>query len=211
MYLYMENIKPGKLFFEYLYRKLTHAFVSKKKIQNYYESGKYELEVKKIIESAINKISQSSLPENAAVVFDVDETALCNYEYIKLQNFGYNRKKWHNYVKDAKGKVNSQVKVLYDWLVEKEVKIVFLTGRKADEYAATQHNLFEAGYEKYSVLICRSKEEEYIPATVFKIEKRKELEKNGLKIIATVGDQHNDVIGAATGLRIKIPNLLYFN
>lgn len=207
----MENSEPVKLFFDCLFKKLTHAFISKKKIQNYYESGQYELEVKTVIDSAIKNISRTDLPENAAVVFDVDETALCNYEYIKQQNFGYNRKKWHDYVKDAKGNVNSQVKVLYDWLIEKEVKIVFLTGRKADEYAATQHNLFEAGYEKYSVLICRSKEEEYIPATIFKIEKRKELEKNGLKIIATVGDQHNDVIGAATGLRIKIPNLLYFN
>lgn len=200
-----------KILSRHLLNKIFYSFVSKTKIENYYESGQYEAEVKAIIYSAIQKLSTFTWPDNAAVVFDVDETALSNYDFIKSQKLSYRKKVWRTYVKRAEATVNQPVKLFYDWLIERGVKIVFLTGRRSDEFDATSKNLNQAGYKKFSKIICRSEKEEQLAAVFFKIEKRKELENNGFKIIATIGDQPNDIIGPATGLKIKIPNLLYFN
>ena len=55
----------------------------------YHDSGQYERELAEVAAQAINWIgTQAPAAPRAAVVFDIDETALSNWEVIKANDFG---------------------------------------------------------------------------------------------------------------------------
>ncbi|MBZ0198471.1 MAG: HAD family acid phosphatase, partial [Ignavibacteriaceae bacterium] len=155
------------------------------------------------------KFNSPNITANPAVVFDVDETALTNYEIIHASDFGYVREIWNSWVAQSTGPANKPVKRLYDYFVKKEIKIIFLTGRTEEKYEATFKNLINAGYTKFDTLVVLSKEYSKLGSAEFKSDIRKKFTEKGYNIIATVGDQYPDINGANTGLKIKIPNYLY--
>jgi len=182
---------------------------SKKIVQNYYESGLFDKECKAIIDDAIEKISDLKIDDKSAVVFDIDETALSNYKHTKEIGFGYVTDLWHQWLIKADASAIPQTKRFYDWLISKNIKVIFITGRYQEVKEATRNNLFEQGYTKYDTLIVRQPEEQGIPAAEFKALKRDELVKKGYKIIASIGDQWSDLVGGNAGIKIKLPNYLY--
>jgi predicted secreted acid phosphatase len=143
------------------------------------------------------------------VIIDVDETALSNYGLAELMGFGYvyeMNKKWNA---EMKSPAILQVKGLYDFLIEKGAKIIFLTGRNIPEYEATYKNLKQEGYTVFDTLITQREHEYELSAQEFKSSKRKELIEEGYEIIGTVGDQWSDLNGEYHGIQVKIPNYLY--
>lgn len=56
----------------------------------YYEDGRYEAEIERIVASAENWIrSRAAGPdERLAIVLDIDETAVSNWTRIRLNDFG---------------------------------------------------------------------------------------------------------------------------
>jgi len=111
---------------------LTNA---RQEVKDYYESGKYDEELNKVINNAKEQFQQVEFKENFVVIFDVDETVLSNYELAEQMGFGYvyeMNKKWNA---EMKAPAFPQVKELYDFLIEKGTRIVFLTGRNIPEYA----------------------------------------------------------------------------
>lgn len=189
--------------------QLQNLDTAKKLVQNYYESGQFDNECKNIFEDAVVQIEKLSLPNNAAVIFDVDETALSNYNSTKSTGFGYVREIWHNGVLRAEEPAVPQTKIFYDWLVFKNIKIIFLTGRYQEVYEATKKNLITKGFSQFDTLIVRDMNEMKIPAAEYKTQKREELVKKGYNIIACAGDQWSDLEGGNTGIKIKLPNYLY--
>ena len=98
---------------------------------------KYSFEWEAIIEDAKEKFSKVDFRKNSVVIFDVDETALDNYGLAKEMGFGYLyelNKKWNA---EMKAPAIKQVKDLYDFLLSKGSKIIFLTGRNFPEYKVT--------------------------------------------------------------------------
>jgi len=182
---------------------------AKNEVREYYESGKFDAEVNSIINSAIKKFNETDLPENAAVVFDVDETALSNYDYTKKLGFGYTWQSWDDWVKSAKSKAIPGVKKLYDFLISKNVKIIFLTGRTADQCRATGINLRIEGFVKYDTLICRTEKEAHMKTKIYKNNALKMLAKKNYRIIGCIGDQPADVNPDICRLNILVPNYLY--
>jgi len=185
---------------------LTHA---KKQVKDYYELGQYDREMDEIIAGAIKQLEGEKFSSNSAAVFDIDETALNNYPQVKSLDFGDDAKMWDQWVYSAKAKAIPQVKKLYDFLVAKGVKIIFITGRYQRYYDASRKNLLDAGYSKIDTIICRQQEEAGIPAVQYKSKHRAALVKGGLNIILNIGDQYSDLDGGNSGLRVKIPNYLY--
>ena len=116
---------------------------------------------------------------------------------------------WHQWLIKADAPAIPQTKRLYDWLVSKNIKVIFVTGRYQEVKEATRKNLLEQGYIKYDTLIVRQPVEHNIPAAEFKALKRDELVKKGYKIIASIGDQWSDLVGGNAGIKIKLPNYLY--
>jgi acid phosphatase len=188
---------------------LTNLGEAKKAVQRYYESGTYESECSKIIDDAISYLDKMKITENAVVVFDIDETALSNYQYTKEIGFGYVYKTWNDWQLKGIAPAIKNTKRFYDYLISKNIRIVFLTGREAEMREATRRNLIERGYTKFDTLIVRSEAERNLPTSSFKLQKRNELVKKGYDIIVSIGDQPNDFAGGNTGYEIKLPSYLY--
>ena len=75
-------------------------------VKDYYESGKYDEELSKVIKDAKEKFSSIDFRDSGkgrkVVIFDVDETALNNYGLAKQMDFGYVydlNKKWNQELK----------------------------------------------------------------------------------------------------------------
>ena len=182
---------------------------AKKIVQEYYESGNFDLECSKIIDRAISHLNEIKISGKSVVVFDIDETALSNYQYTKEIGFGYIYKSWNDWQLKGTAPAIKNSKRFYDYLISKNIHVVFLTGREAEMREATRRNLIEQGYTKFDTLIVRSEAERNLSAASFKLQKRNELVKNGYDIIASVGDQQSDFEGGNTGYEIKLPNYLY--
>lgn len=189
--------------------KPVNLSVAREEVQQYYESGKFDEELNKVIEEAKEKFDKVEFKENSVVIFDVDETALDNYGLAKEMGFGYVyelNKKWNA---ELKAPAMKQVKKLYEYLVSKGSKIIFLTGRNFPEYEATYNNLKQAGYSVFDTLITQMDNEKKLKAKDFKSSKRIWLTEQGYEITGTVGDQWSDLEGEYHGIQIKIPNYLY--
>jgi predicted secreted acid phosphatase len=190
-------------------QKPVNLSTAREELKQYYESGKYDEELSAIIEEAKKSFSELEFKENSVVIFDVDETVLDNYGLAELMGFGYvyeMNKKWNA---ELKAPAISQVKELYDYLLSKDAKIIFLTGRNIPEYEVTYKNLKQAGYITFDTLITQREHEYELSALEFKSSKRKELVDRGYEIIGTVGDQWSDLKGPHHGIQVKIPNYLY--
>ncbi len=189
--------------------KLTNLDFVKEDIIKYYESGEYDKEVGEATTDAIKKFEAIKVEDSSAVVFDVDETALSNYEIIKEMDFGYIKEPWDKWIEEAKAPAISEVKDLYNSLIARGIKIIFITGRKDYQYFSTYNNLHSSGYSLFDTLIVREKDEYKLGASDYKTKKRKQLSAKGYKIVGTVGDQWSDLIGENLGIPVKIPNYLY--
>ncbi|MEW6703066.1 MAG: HAD family acid phosphatase [Bacteroidota bacterium] len=189
--------------------QITNLGAAKNIVQSYYESGEYNRECAKVIDDAIRHIDEIKLNNKSAVVFDIDETALSNYEHTKKIGFGYDQKLWNEWTKEGRAPAIKETKRFYDYLVSKNIRVIFVSGRYEEVRDATKRNLIEQGYTKFDTLILRTDNEQKIPAAEFKAAKRKELVKQGYIIIASIGDQWSDLVGGNAGYKIKLPNYLY--
>lgn len=189
--------------------QLTNLDTAKKLVRDYYDSGSFDKECEIAVTEGIKEIEENPLPQNGVAVFDVDDTALSNYKSSKLIGFGYVPSHWKASIENGDAEAIPHTKRLYEWLISKGIKIIFLTGRNNDDYTATKNNLINRGYTVFDTLIVRDKESEKLPAAVWKELKRKELTQKGYNIVACIGDQWSDLSGEYTGVRIKLPNYIY--
>ncbi len=189
--------------------KPVNLSVSREEIKEYYESGKFDKELDEVIDEAKSEFDKVDIKSNSVVIFDIDETALNNYGLAEQMGFGYvyeMNKKWNA---EMKAPAIPQVKELYDFLLSKGVKIIFLTGRNFPEYEVTYQNLKSTGYSVFDTLITQIGDEKKMKAKDFKSSKRIWLTEQGYEIIGTVGDQWSDLEGYYHGIQVKIPNYLY--
>jgi predicted secreted acid phosphatase len=189
--------------------KPVNLTVARNEVKLYYESGKFDEELKEVIEDAKKKFDEVKFKDNSVVIFDIDETALNNYGLAEQMGFGYvyeMNKQWNA---ELKAPAISQVKELYEFLLSKGAKIIFLTGRNFYEYEVTYQNLVKEGYTVFDTLITQIGDETKMKAKDFKSGKRIWLTKQGYDIAGTVGDQWSDLEGFYHGIQVKIPNYLY--
>jgi acid phosphatase len=188
---------------------LVNLDTAKDQVAYYYESGQYENELTEIINDAKEKFSKVELVPKSAVVFDIDETTLDNYAAIKKIGYGYEKKYWDEWLEKAEAPAIPKVKELYDFLMQKGFKIIFITGKKDYQYNATNKNMKSVGYTEFDTLITRNKDEYKIKSAQYKSQKRKELTDKGYVISGCVGDQLTDCQGENCGIVVKLPNYLY--
>jgi predicted secreted acid phosphatase len=189
--------------------KPVNLSIAREEVKKYYESGMFDKELDGVIAKAKSEFDEVGIKNNSVVIFDVDETALDNYELAEKMGFGYvyeMNKKWNA---EMKAPAIKGVKELYDFLLSKGAKIIFLTGRNFPEYEVTYQNLKNAGYSVFDTLITQIGDETKMKAREFKGKKRACLSEQGYEIIGTVGDQWSDLEGLYHGIQIKIPNYLY--
>ena len=189
--------------------QLVNLRTAKDIVKDYYESGKYNDEMNEVIKDAKEKFNKVEVKNNLVVIFDVDETALNNYGLAIQMDFGYVydlNKKWNE---ELKAPAIEQTKDLFYYLLNKGIKVIFLTGRNYTEYDVTYKNLIQAGYTEFDTLLTQREDEQSLKSLEFKSKKRTELTNQGYEIIGTVGDQWTDLNGPYSGIKIKLPNYLY--
>lgn len=187
----------------------------KYEIENYFlDTTKYLAEVKKVCEKVKQFISSNLDTNNKnAVIFDVDETALLNLEYIREHDYGYTIESWENFLDEARSVANKPVLELYQWIRKQTgVSIFFITGRypskKGIKPEPTEVNLIKEGFIGYDSLFMKPREEKSSTGE-YKLKIRKLLANAGYHIIANIGDQESDFKGGYSERNFKLPNPLY--
>ncbi len=189
--------------------ELTNLATVKEKLKEYHSGGRYDTDLNMIIKKAKFEFSKIKPKDNSLVVFDIDETALSNYQFGLDYDFGYNEEIWTEWVVKEKAIAIKQVKDLYDILLLKGFKVAFITGRNTSHYKSTKENLINEGYTNFDTLITRKMNALKTTAVNYKSKERKLLVEKGYEIAGTVGDQYSDLLGANHGIQVKLPNYQY--
>jgi HAD superfamily, subfamily IIIB (Acid phosphatase) len=170
--------------------------------------------------------------ENPAVVLDIDETSLSNWDLIYHDQFAYVPAGacdlsstipcgWRDWFLSAQA-VALQPTLEFFRLAKTlnnknggKVAIFFVTGRSDEPpmRTATEENLRKVGYDTWERLYMRPVPRSRDFVSVYKTEARKEIEKH-YTIIANLGDQFSDLIGDPDNDHaekcFKIPDPFYF-
>lgn len=161
-----------------------------------------------------------------AIVLDIDETALSNWEQIHHNDFGYIRggscdlkstsacgqRDWELSASATALKPTLELYTLAKTIKGKDgagVAVFFVTGRPEDPFqkSATEWNLRKAGYDGWTKLVMRSEGQ---PTADFKSKARQAIEAEGYTIVANIGDQFSDLVGEYAERCFKVPNPFYF-
>lgn len=180
-------------------------------ITGYRESGDWGREIDAVGAKGVAIIdAECDKKARQAIVFDIDETTIDNYEFFSEGDFASEQNKWREWVQSGKAPAIAGIKRIYDEAVAKGVRVFFITGRGERSREATERNLKAAGYAKYERLVMRKGDEGKLTALDYKSAKRARIEKEGFRIILNVGDQYSDLLGGHSKNTLKVPNPMYF-
>ncbi|WP_225919395.1 HAD family acid phosphatase [Actomonas aquatica] len=190
---------------------LTRA---KAAVRAYYDTGAYHADVQAVADAATawleERVAARTADERLAMVFDIDETVLSNYQQMVSQDFGYVPVAWEQWVEQGTAAPLEPVRAVYRRARELGVAVIFLTGRSHDaEREGTLLNLERTGMTDYEQIIFKSDEDTAPTAAERKAARRAQLEAKGWTIIASIGDQESDLAGGHAEKLFKLPNPFY--
>ena len=187
----------------------------------YHDSGQYDRDLALVAGEATAWIAlRAPAVSRPAVVFDIDETALANWEVIKRDNFGRpiagpcdlaldGPCGWAAWDQLAQDPAIAPTLDVFREARELKATVFFITGRPEDQRAATEKNLEQAGYAGYERLYMVPNGAKFGSATDFKAPVRAEIERAGYTIIANIGDQPSDLFGGHAEKMFQLPNPFY--
>ena len=185
----------------------------------YHDSGEYQKDLAEVAAQAINWIgNQAPNTPRPAVVFDIDETALSNWEVIKANDFGRfiggpcnlpDACGWRAWDLTAQSTVIPPTLDTYNAAKALGSAVFFITGRDEGQRVATEQNLQSAGYTGYARLIMAPPGVVYASAADFKAPQRAAIEAEGYTIVANIGDQPSDLAGGHAQETFLLPDPFY--
>jgi predicted secreted acid phosphatase len=187
----------------------------------YYDSGAYLTDLQLTTAPAAAWINeQAPRVTRPAVVFDIDETALSNWEAIRANDFGrvvggpcnelpQGPCGWQAWDLRAQSTVISPTMDVFTAARDRGAAIFFITGRDETQRAATERNLHAVGYTGYAQLIMEPSGAHYVSAADFKAPQRAQVEQQGYTIVANLGDQPSDLAGGFSQRTYLLPNPFY--
>jgi len=187
---------------------------------DYYKSGAYERDLTAMTAQASAWIAERAPQvQRPALVLDVDDTALSNWQVITVNDFG---RIFHGPCWLPKGPCNwvswdllgrtpaiTQTLALFKQARQLKVAVFFISGRDESQRAATVRNLRAAGYGDHRGLYLPAKGAQFASAADFKAAQRRRIEAAGYTIIANVGDQPSDLAGGSAEKTFLLPNPFY--
>lgn len=186
---------------------------------SYYDSGQYLHDLAVVAAEAINWIgNQVPTTPRAAVVFDIDETALSNWEVIRANDFGRfingpcnlpDACAWRAWDETAQSTVIQPTLDTYNTAKSLGAAVFFITERDEGQRAATEQNLQSAGYTGYTRLVMTAPGAQYVSAADFKAPQRAAIAAEGYTIVANIGDQPSDLAGGRSQQDFLLPDPFY--
>jgi predicted secreted acid phosphatase len=187
----------------------------------YHDSGQYDRDLATIAAQAEQWLaSRAQATRQPALILDIDETALSNWEIIKLDDFGRPIEgscapaldapcgwaAWDQLGRDPA--INPTLRVFRRARALK-VTVFFITGRPESQRAATARNLVAAGYGGYAKLYMVPNGAHFASAADFKTPIRAKIEQAGYTIVANMGDQPSDLKGGHAEKKFLLPDPFY--
>jgi acid phosphatase len=149
--------------------------------------------------------------QKLALVLDIDETTLSNYEEMQKADFAYDSKAFTAWVETAEAPAIPGTLRLVQEAQQLGVSVFFLTGRSDVQRAATEKNLHAAGFGSYTQLLMRGPVDAKSTAVEYKSRERAKIAAEGYRIVLSVGDQWSDLRGKPEAeFSVKYPNPYYF-
>lgn len=189
----------------------------KAEIKAYHDSGAYEKEVSETLDPAVQYIIQrakandkSKSPQKLAIVLDIDETSLSNFNDIYSRDFSNNKAQIYQTMNAAHASVINPMLALFNTALKHQVAIFFVTGRTKPLEPATIKNLNAAGYHDWAEIYLRPDNYKKPSIATFKTAARKAITQKGYTIIESIGDQESDVTGGYAEKTFKLPNPSYY-
>ena len=180
-------------------------------IVEYRDSGEWDRDTSERIDAARASLA-GALDEGTvvrpAIVLDVDDTSLSNYECLKRSNFR----------QSARGSCGPrgvspaipQTLALYRFARERGVAIFFITGRRERLRSVTRSNLRAEGYPGlHSAADAARPRAAGHRTTAGRRAPAARLTRRGYRILINVGDQRSDLTGGYARRTFKLPNPMY--
>jgi hypothetical protein len=153
--------------------------------------------------------AQCKMPK-LALVLDIDETSLSNYEEISATAFTNTSVALTLAVGRSDSPAIGPTLRLYRFAQRRGVDVFFITGRPdlGPVRDATAANLSSSGYADWAHLYLNPDTSQGV--VPYKAGTRAAIEKQGWRIVANVGDQESDLHGGHADRAFKLPNPFYF-
>jgi hypothetical protein len=208
-------------------------------LRRYHDSGEYERDLSAVGERALGYLKRRSqaIRRRAAkrcrrakradasaaavaracrkpelgVVFDIDETTLSNYDCLATTAFTQATPALALCVAAASSPAIAPTKEIYDYALDHRIGVYFITGRPDSIPGArtqTEANLRARGFDRWNELVLAPSIS--FDTLEYKTAERARIEKQGVQIIANVGDQESDLVGGHADRAFKYPNPYYF-
>jgi hypothetical protein len=152
------------------------------------------------------KAKAAAAPAKPAIVLDIDETSLSNYDGLVATNFSSTG----TAIPAAAGTGTAIAPILdlYRDARAKGVAVFFITGRPAEIASITADNLKRVGYTGgWDGLQFKPADQSTV---AFKAGARAAIEQRGYDIVLDAGDQESDLDGGHADRLFKLPNPYYF-
>jgi predicted secreted acid phosphatase len=182
------------------------------RLVRYHDFGQYDYQIRLVANAARDyldaRVRAKRPDEKLAAVFDIDETALSNWQTMLdcgLCSYAVQRKL---YPPPSRDPAIQPVLEVFNFAQKNGVAVFFVTGRQESQRAATESNLKEVGYSRWDGLYMQPNGNQE-PASVFKPRNREQIVAEGYTIILSIGDQASDLAGCCAERVFKLPNPFY--
>ncbi len=147
---------------------------------------------------------------NLALVLDIDETSLSNYQALAATNFSGATAALTTSLFAATSPAIDPTLHLFEDARDQNVAVFFITGRPDLDIVRqkTEENLTSAGYSDWTELVLRPSDA--TGTLSYKSAARANIEDEGYRILLNVGDQDSDLKGGYADKAYKLPNPFYF-
>jgi len=193
----------------------------KAELRAYHDSGRYQAEIEAVVARAsAYLLAHAKDVAKPALVLDIDETSLSNWDQMMADDFGYftdgpcdNMPKgpcgamaWN-----ATGYATAIEPTLHVFRTAREnnIPVFFVTGRYEKERDATKRSLTRAGYSDWAGIRMRMDGTPIGSTAEFKASQRAAIEAQGYTIVVNMGDQPSDLAGGHAQQGFLLPNPFY--
>jgi len=170
----------------------------------YHDSGEWAEDTTRVVRSARRYIRRhlDDSSRRAAIVLDIDDTSLSNYECLNAVGFDRSSADCGDQTLPA----IAQTRSLFRWAREKGVTVFFVTGRREEARQQTAANLRAAGYRGGWTLKMRPDDQSRRWRDGWKARVRRAIvQRRDFRILANLGDQWSDLDGGWSSGRMRRP------
>jgi predicted secreted acid phosphatase len=179
------------------------APASPEEVIAYHDSGEWEADTTRQIRRARRVLRRHLDDRRPAIVLDIDDTSLSNYDCLKEVDFD------RAAADCADLPAIPQTLRFYRYARRQGVKVFFVTGRRERARADTVDNLKAEGYKRWMGLRMRPDEQPLSRKDGWKARTRGAIERRGFRIVVNLGDQRSDLDGGHARRGFKLPNPMY--